>query len=222
MTGTRPSLFLACATTAIAGYIDAVGFVHLSGLYLSFMTGNTTRLGVLISQAHWDAVAFCLAVIGSFVAGSALGTLLADRVTGDPVAPVLTAEASLVGVGLAFSLFGDRPFILLPLVVAMGMQNVLHRTVSGADAGRTFVTGTLFSLGQSLADLASGKGRLLESGILLASWVAFVAGALFGGLVVTRLHLPQTLAVALAMIGLMAVWARSRSAVTGQGATSRS
>ena len=64
--------------TALAGLVDAIGYTQLSGLYLSFMSGNSTRLGVMIAHGEVPGVGACLAVIGCFVAGACVGTLLAD------------------------------------------------------------------------------------------------------------------------------------------------
>jgi uncharacterized membrane protein YoaK (UPF0700 family) len=37
----------------LSGWVDATGFLHWRGLFVSFMSDNTTSLGVLISAAHW-------------------------------------------------------------------------------------------------------------------------------------------------------------------------
>ena len=42
MLDTRRNISLACALSALAGYVDAIGFLHLGGLYVSFMSGNST------------------------------------------------------------------------------------------------------------------------------------------------------------------------------------
>jgi uncharacterized membrane protein YoaK (UPF0700 family) len=49
----RRNLALACALSAIAGYVDGIGSLHLGGLFVSFISGNSTRLGVSLAQAHW-------------------------------------------------------------------------------------------------------------------------------------------------------------------------
>ncbi|RSY01673.1 DUF1275 domain-containing protein, partial [Sphingomonas koreensis] len=36
----------AVALAAMAGFVDAVGFLSADGYFVSFMSGNTTRLGV--------------------------------------------------------------------------------------------------------------------------------------------------------------------------------
>ena len=45
---------LAYVLAGIAGYVDAMGFRHLGGVFVSFMSGNTTRLGVDIAMGDWD------------------------------------------------------------------------------------------------------------------------------------------------------------------------
>jgi len=45
MLDSRRNVGLACALSALAGYVDAIGFLHLGGLFVSFMSGNSTRMG---------------------------------------------------------------------------------------------------------------------------------------------------------------------------------
>lgn len=37
---------LAIRLSALAGYVDAIGFIQPGGFFVSFMSGNSTRLGV--------------------------------------------------------------------------------------------------------------------------------------------------------------------------------
>ena len=53
------NIVLACALSALAGYVDGIGFIHLGGLFVSFMSGNSTRLGVSLAQANWPNAATC-------------------------------------------------------------------------------------------------------------------------------------------------------------------
>jgi uncharacterized protein DUF1275 len=45
MLDSRHNVILACALSALAGYVDGIGFLHLNGLFVSFMSGNSTRMG---------------------------------------------------------------------------------------------------------------------------------------------------------------------------------
>ena len=47
----------AVALAALAGCVDAIGFLSANGYFVSFMSGNTTRLGVALGTAPWHALA---------------------------------------------------------------------------------------------------------------------------------------------------------------------
>src|SRR6202158_4361363 len=99
MLDTRRNIALACALSALAGYVDAIGFLHLGGLYVSFMSGNSTRMGVELAQGQWVAAAASLGLIVLFVIGAAAGSLivLGHGVHRQPW--VLLAEAALLAAG---------------------------------------------------------------------------------------------------------------------------
>ena len=60
---------LAALLTALAGLVDAVGYIQLNQLFLSFMSGNSTHLGMTLAKTDWrDAVA-AAAIIAAFVTG---------------------------------------------------------------------------------------------------------------------------------------------------------
>jgi uncharacterized membrane protein YoaK (UPF0700 family) len=50
MLDTSRNISLACALSALAGYVDAIGFLHLGGLFVAFMSGNSTRMGVSLAE----------------------------------------------------------------------------------------------------------------------------------------------------------------------------
>ncbi len=179
--------------TALAGLVDAIGYTQLSGLYLSFMSGNSTRLGVLIGHGELPGIGACLAVIGCFVAGACVGTLLADGMGRQRAAGVLAAEAALMGSAAILTCYRIGLPALLPAVMAMGMQNVLHGEFRGVDAGKTFVTGVLFSLGQSLANVVRGRVGVAALAVPAALWAAFVAGVVAGAAGLSLYPLPLTL-----------------------------
>ena len=52
MLDSRANILLACALSALAGYVDGIGFLHLGGLFVSFMSGNSTRMGVSLADGQ--------------------------------------------------------------------------------------------------------------------------------------------------------------------------
>src|SRR6202521_5637443 len=105
MLDSRRNIGLACALSALAGYVDAIGFLHLGGLFVSFMSGNSTRMGVSLAEGHWLSAIEALGLIALFVAGAAAGSLivLGRGVNRQPW--VLLAEAALLAASaLAYAL----------------------------------------------------------------------------------------------------------------------
>ncbi len=196
-------LLSALAMTTFAGFLDAVGYMQLSGLYVSFMSGNSTRLGVDLAQGNLAVVLQSASVIATFVLGAFAGTLIADALDRPRPVPILVAEIALLTVALCLTRTQIGFASLLPVAAAMGLQNVLHHKVFGADLGKGFLTGTLFGLGQALAFYARGKGPAAAAIVQLTSWIAFVAGVVGGALVITALSLGDALLLALALLTLV-------------------
>src|SRR5258707_4749276 len=76
MLDSRRNVVLACALSAVAGYVDGIGFIHLGGLFVAFMSGNSTRMGVSLAEGQWWSAAKSLGLIALFVVGAAGGSLM--------------------------------------------------------------------------------------------------------------------------------------------------
>ena len=74
MLDSRRNIALACALSALAGYVDGIGFLHLGGLFVSFMSGNSTRMGVSLAEGHWLGAIKALGLVASVP--NAAGTLV--------------------------------------------------------------------------------------------------------------------------------------------------
>lgn len=198
----RPALFATFATL-VAGFVDAVGYAHLGGLFLSFMSGNSTRLGIQLAEGQWSMVLVTAAVIGGFVLGACLGTLVADAAGEWKLVAILGAEVMLfaLAVGLAGADVGRLS--LLPVAVAMGMQNSVHQIIAGADIGKSFVTGALFGCGQALARWLRGRGGPVEALAYAASWASFVAGACIGALLLASVGVVLAMASACLLLAAL-------------------
>ncbi|WP_132253004.1 YoaK family protein [Methylobacterium segetis] len=170
------------ALTATAGYVDALGFIRLGGLYTSFMSGNTTQFSVALGHGEWrHAILPCL-LIGMFFVGSVLGSGLSLVVPPRWASPVVLAFEALTVLG-ALSLGLATPDLGLAslfMALAMGTQNAVLVQVQGFRAGTTFVTGALFSFGQKVALALTGRGPRYGWVGDGAVWCALLLGA-FGG-----------------------------------------
>ncbi|MEA1831791.1 YoaK family protein [Methylobacterium durans] len=168
--------------TATAGYVDALGFVRLGGLYTSFMSGNTTQFSVALGHGEWrHAILPCL-LVGMFLIGSVLGSGLSLVVPARWATPVVLAFEALAVLG-ALSLgiaTPDLGLAALFMALAMGAQNAVLVQVQGFRAGTTFVTGALFSLGQKIALALTGRGPRYGWVGDGAVWLALLCGALGG------------------------------------------
>jgi oxalate decarboxylase len=198
-----------------AGWVDAVGFIEIGQLYLSFMSGNTTQLGLAIASANDIRILRSGGVIASFFLGAFAGTLLADATGRYRLPVVLAAEFTLICATIALTTMQPGFAALLPITIAMGMQNALRQPIGRADVGKTFVTGALFSSGQSLARALTGVAPRTEWLAFLATWIAFVLGAAGGAYALQRSSLLTNLyalAALLAFLALLTTPARGSAA----------
>jgi uncharacterized membrane protein YoaK (UPF0700 family) len=103
----RAAYGLAFPLAVVAGYVDAVGFLTLAGLFVAHMSGNTVRLGVFVGDGDWSLAAQRLVPIIVFTVGVAGGIALVEalrrRSAPAPAARVLSVEGVLL---LGFMLVG--------------------------------------------------------------------------------------------------------------------
>lgn len=196
----KTSFSQATLMTTLAGFVDAVGYSAMGHLYVSFMSGNSTQLGMAIARRDLDVVGWAGAVIAAFVLGAFLGALI-DSASGKGRLSLVFACEFLCLV-LALSLDGILPerLALLFVASAMGMQNAVHEAVAGVATGKSFITGALFGIGDALARACRGKASFLEAGVNAVSWVAFVSGVTIGALAVLSIGVPSAIAAAAAVV----------------------
>jgi uncharacterized membrane protein YoaK (UPF0700 family) len=190
--------------TAIAGWVDAQGFLALKGVFVSFMSGNTTLLGVFAAQEHWAQARPVALVIGLFLAGGFLGAVLSGAVGRRGIQAVLLLEAAILAAALAVAVgFGATATAAVILALAMGVQNAAVVATGPVKAGATYVTGTLVSAGLELGKLAGGTGSRKVLAGHLTTWAALFAGVAAGALAdrafgISALIVPCAAAFALA------------------------
>lgn len=172
---------LAIAAAALAGYVDAAGFLSADRYFVSFMSGNTTRLGVDLIVAPQTAAIPALLIAG-FVLGVFGGALLAAKAGARRKFAVLALVAALL---LAAALSPWIELTLALLVLAMGALNNTFQKDGEVSVGLTYMTGALVRFGQGLAAKVLGTGGKGWDGWLML-WLGLALGAVAGAYALTQ------------------------------------
>ncbi|SDL13475.1 DUF1275 family protein [Microbacterium azadirachtae] len=206
----RRGLALSLALSGVAGYVDAVGFIETGGLFVSFMSGNSTQAGVEVWADGPLRALLPLGLVVAFVAGVAAGGVVVGaraRRRGVVVAGSAAAVALCAIVGFVVP-HSEWRFALL--AAAMGALNTLYLADGRARIAITYATGTLVSLGLALAALVTGRSSTAWRRPLLL-WASLAAGAVAGAAAHRWLGDGALLAAALALAALaVAVGAAAR------------
>ncbi|MFT3977301.1 MAG: YoaK family protein [Sphingomonas bacterium] len=191
---------LAAALAALAGYVDAIGFVKMGGLFVSFMSGNTTRMAV--GMAGGSAVAaMAAALIAAFLIGVIGGALVAAASGAARKTAVLSLTAALLGVAAVLERFVSGNWTAIAMAAAMGTTNNVFLRGGEVSVGVTYMTGTLVKLGQRIAAalMGDGAGEWLA---YLRLWLGLLAGAVSGALLYPRIGSLSLALAAVAATGL--------------------
>ncbi|MDO9712111.1 DUF1275 family protein [Paracraurococcus lichenis] len=168
---------------ALAGCVDAIGWLRFDQLFVSFISGTSTMLGIATAEGHGGRAAELAGVVGLFALGALAGAAagaLAGRVR-SPVVLLLVAALLAAALLLPGGGEGALPPAAYAMVPAMGMLNTALPGVGGI----TFVTGALSRAMEGLVQALRGRAQHAVWAQQAACWAAMCAGALLGA----RLHL---------------------------------
>lgn len=197
---------LAIGLAALAGFVDAVGYLSADGYFVSFMSGNTTRLGVNIARTPGLAL-FPALLLGSFVCGVTLGAVVSGK-SGAWRKPAVLALVSVLLIGAALARgMGVHAAVLALLVLAMGAINNTFQRGGEVTVGLTYMTGALVKLGQAIGARLLGERRE-GAGAWMLLWCGLAGGAVLGALAFTHL--------AGAALWLAGGWAIAMTAAAGR------
>jgi uncharacterized membrane protein YoaK (UPF0700 family) len=183
---------LAVSLALIAGYVDAYGIVAL-GVYLSFMSGNTTQTGAQTGQGHFAAALPSAVAIVFFFIGSFAGTLLthSDLRRSRPLLLGTVAALLAVIISVTSSVSLNAEVGIAVIALAMAMMNTTLSQVGGQAVSLTFVTGDLARIARHLAmaviraPVQDARGpwdtHLYRAFIVVRVWAGFLSGALLSG-----------------------------------------
>lgn len=204
----RPRQALATALAALAGYIDAIGFLSADRYFVSFMSGNTTRLGADFVMEGSKAVVPALLVLG-FVLGVAGGNVVAYWAGPWRKPAVLGLVTLLLAAGSAFALSDRLEAMMAMLVLAMGaLNNTMQRDET--PVALTYLTGALVRIGQAIGALLTRR-QINGAGSYLALWLALASGAALGSAMFVGIGTASLpLAVGIAALLTLAGWRIAR------------
>ena len=219
----RNAARLAACLATIAGFVDAYGMITY-GVYVSFMSGNTTQTGYQAAEGAYGAALLSALAIPFFVMGSFAGTLLVEfaaRFARRRVFGVVAAGLALI-VGLTKLGLLSGGGAIAAISFAMGVMNAAFSRVGAESVSLTFVTGTLSRVGSHLA-LAARRAPLAEAqgpwdthlsrALLLGRiWAGFLVGALLSGAATPRFGAWVLAAPALILAALAALDRPDRAA----------
>lgn len=175
---------LAVFLAFIAGYLDATGLLKWK-IYVSFMSGNTTQLGVALSHNKWAVIITTLTVIGCFVLGIYSGTCLSLwKKCKIQTLPFYIVSGILL-IYTAISLYYNINTTLSIAIIGFstGVMNTIITSIGSQQINTDFVTGTLNSLARNTAmlsmsnDESNNKQYRLNAIHLLLLWTGFLLGA---------------------------------------------
>lgn len=172
---------MAGALSLAAGFVDAVGFIHLGGYFVSFMSGNSTRAGAALAEGNPLGFMLAMGLVGAFTAGVITASILRRLVPSRKRMWVLLYVTAALG--LAVVLFDlDVAVWLAPPVIAlaMGAENVIFERDGEVSIGLTYMTGTLVKMGQQMAAALTGGNRLGWVRYLFL-WLSLTLGSIVGG-----------------------------------------
>jgi uncharacterized membrane protein YoaK (UPF0700 family) len=195
---TALSLMLAGLLAALAGIVDAIGYLHLQGLFISFMSGNSTQLAAALGQGDLAEAVAIAELIALFVLGSAAGQVIAVFTGRWHMTSVLIAVAILLAIAATSAAAPE------PMVIAMGALNASMDRAGNIPVSLTFVTGVLVRFGRGLGNFLTRRATgwsWLEQAL---PWVGLMVGAIIGAVAYGQVA-ETAIWVPVALAGLLAV-----------------
>jgi uncharacterized membrane protein YoaK (UPF0700 family) len=204
--------------TVVTGIVDAVSYIALGHVFVANMTGNVVFLGFALAGASGLSVPVSLAALGAFLLGALAGGRIAVRSGRHRDRHLRTAMsiavASVLLAVLLAVIFGQpvsqdaRYALIVPLAIAMGIQNATARRLAVPDLTTTVLTLTLTGVAAD-SRLAGGMGG--HPARRLIAVTAMFTGALVGALLVINIDLVLPLSIAAVVIAACALAAHSLS-----------
>lgn len=187
---------------AVAAWVDVIGFSVAAGLFVSFMSGNTTTLGIAAGNANTSAVLASGGLIGTFLLGIVAGEWIGCRRRW----LVFALESTMLwcAAWLLWQRSGE-PYIIGCLALAMGMHNAGDQPGTKF-AHRTYITGTLVSFGRAIGSALGGVGPWHDAVVPGMTWLIFVSSGIVSAILCVHVgRLPPLVLAAVVVLVFTAI-----------------
>jgi uncharacterized membrane protein YoaK (UPF0700 family) len=155
----------------IAGFVDAVGYVDLGGVFAANMTGNTVLLAMSVAQGQWANTLVYVITLTSFSAGVAVAYLLEAK---HLRVPLLIEALLIMGVALVAP---GKTAALVMLAGAMGLQAASMTRFGTVTISTVVVTSVIVRIVEGGVSRKKPPDIALTMPVLAAAWSAYAIGA---------------------------------------------
>lgn len=155
----------------IAGFVDAVGYVDLGGVFAANMTGNTVLLAMSAAHGKWANTLIYVITLTSFSAGVAVAYLLEAKHLRVP----LLLEALLITVVALVA--PGKTVALIMLAGAMGLQAASMTRFGTVTISTVVVTSVIVRIVEGGLSKNPPPDIALTMPVLIAAWSAYAIGA---------------------------------------------
>lgn len=206
---------LAGAFSFIAGYIDSVGFIFLGGVFLSFMSGNTTRSATALVDGNWDLARLAGSCIIFFLIGVMNGAIT-QRLSTRHFGITRARETVLINVSTCFVLasalidMGHERVGIVVLAIGVGTMNSIFERNGEVAIPLTYMTGTLVKAGQRFVD-SFFDGKHVAWMMNFALWVSLSLGAIAGAVTYQVIGITAVELITIVTLGVVGLHQCERS-----------
>jgi uncharacterized membrane protein YoaK (UPF0700 family) len=208
--------------------MDALSYLALDGIFVSFMSGSTVFLGLRIGAGNVPSALNALSAIMGYIGGVALAAYIAyptstqEKLWPESATKMVAIELLLLVVFVISGFFAGKPpaqfsvYVLIALAsLAMGIQSAIVYALGVYGVVTTAISATWTGAIIGLVDwrrspatkrTVKQKQNLGVQGVVLA---LFILGATAGGLAETRFSLEAAI-IPVVIIGLVIVIASLR------------
>ncbi|RNE49619.1 YoaK family protein [Corynebacterium alimapuense] len=177
---------LAVSFAFIAGFLDSVGFIFLGGVFLSFMSGNTTRIATSAIEGDtalaWLAGSAVFFFIIGVMEGALVRRLAMQRLHPDRIREVVMANLCVLFTLSSILVLIDAPrAAIIVASLGIGSMNSIFERSGEVSIPLTYMTGTLVKMGQRFVDAFFGGTHEAWLGHF-KMWMGLSAGAFFGAM----------------------------------------